>query len=1435
MTRLFRLLLPAAAPFVAALCLSTANAKAPVPAPPSATGHRQQFDPKKFMPVSELRPGMRGYALTVFKGTKIEKFHVEILGVISKFNEGKDYILFRALDGPSVTEHLNIAHGMSGSPIYINGRLVGAISMGIPGTEFPRDPIALATPIEDMFDSWSPDLPSKPSSIGATADTGAAGTGLTVAGQNFQQIDLPVSASGFSLSALSRLRTALSPYHLDVMAGGGGGADADNPLAKGASLVPGAAVGVSLVQGDMDLTATGTVTYRDGNRVLLFGHPFTDFGPVDAAMTTAYVVNIFPSFQDSVKLGSPIKTVGRISQDRPFSVGGLIGSMPQMVPMTVDVNDLSIKRHKIFHMQVINHPLLTSQLVTQLADAAIAQVHGQPGDSVATVTMDADVEQIGHVKRTNTFYDAISIDQSAVGDLDSLLRLLSSNPFYPLALKSLKMGVTIENRHDTAEVDHIFVKQGKYAPGDTVSVGVVLKPFKRDPVTRYVSLKIPETTQTGALTLTVKGGGDGGGGISLGGGIILLRPSEPTAPAGNVAQLVKQFTETPRNNEIVARLLLPTNAINIAGEKLTTLPPTLADVMQSTHSSGLKTERDEVKVIQATPYITSGSQALTITIEKKALGDPAAIGAATPAAPAPADGSAPATTDTASADDGSDDTSVTSSLALPTAGDNLTAMPIAFSATGTSRIAATTKTGGASAPAAAATAPAGAAPAKAPPAVTTVGRLASVWRQGTTTDFAAGTLQNVSVTSDGDVRLSAALTKVAETGETYLWSLLPDGQGNVYAGTGDHGNVYRFDASGKPTLFFATGQLEVTALARDAQGSLYAGTAPHGIVYKIGPDGKGKPFFTAQEKYVTALVYDESQARLLVATGGGTGCVYAVPASGVAPTTPWFASPEAHLLSLTLDKSGNVYAGSSPDGIVYKIIPSGATSVFYDAPEQSISALATDSGGNVYAGTTPKGLIYKITPDGSAKVLSDRATSSVLSLQTDGSDNLYACAGNTIYRISPDETVQSFVAPTDEQFLSLAVDHTNGQVYTGTSTVGSLYAIGASGDLHGKFVSTVHDAGLPAHWGTISWTAGTPAGTQIALQTRSGDVERPDASWSDWSSAYTAPTGQKITSPPGRYLQYQATLTGASAAITSGSVPRLREVTVYYLPRNQAPTVHLTSPAEGDAFSKTATLRWTAGDPDKDTLTFDLSYSSDGGKTWTLLPKKSPAPATTPAAAATGKTPPASATAIGPVTDQEVAAEVKKMQDSLAAHPELPSSVRAQMLAQAPAMARQLLTIQHAQAAAATPDSTTASNLKDMSYTWDTTTVPDGVYQIEIVASDKTSNPQGALTAKDTSPSFTVANTLPTVLAGTPTVGSDKSVTVRGTVTTPLAFVKAVQAKVDGGDPLAAIADDGLFDSTSESYTLITAPLSSGAHTIEVQAVDVSGNMASAKVNVQVP
>jgi hypothetical protein len=278
-------------------------------------------------------------------------------------------------------------------------------------------------------------------------------------------------------------------------------------------------------------------------------------------------------------------------------------------------------------------------------------------------------------------------------------------------------------------------------------------------------------------------------------------------------------------------------------------------------------------------------------------------------------------------------------------------------------------------------------------------------------------------------------------------------------------------------------------------------------------------------------------------------------------------------------------------------------------------------------------------------------------------------------------------------------------------------------------------------------------------------------------------------------LQYQARFTGTGAA------PKLSGVSVYYLPRNQAPTVSLTKPAAGEALSKTATLNWVASDPDRDTLSYDVSYSADGGATW------KPITADARLKAQTKTTVAAAAPA------------------ALASLKNVPASVQALVKAQIAANS----------AAAAPVSAKSAQALKETSYAWDTTTLPDGLYQIEVVASDKPSNPVGALTAKAVSQPFLIANTVPALTVGTPSVSADKTVTLHGIAQTKLAFVQAVQAEADGGDPVAASADDGLFDSVSEPWTLTLPALSPGPHKIEVTALDQAGNKATQTVTVTVP
>lgn len=1411
----------------------------------------------EFLPASKLKAGMTGYGLTVFRGVKIERFGVTVLGVISKINNGKDMILVRFQGGPLTKRYAYGVQGMSGSPIYVNGRIIGAYAAGF---AFAREPLGLVTPIEDMLEAWDPDLPQSPlatasaaawlmgdqevtlpvpvivggrrvtrvrwGGFGASrgernADDGPDGHTATIV-----PLATPISVSGIAAGRLPALAKLLAPLGLQPMQVPGG---ATLPKGtKGSPLLPGGAVGVSLATGDLDFTAIGTLTYRRGNKVVAFGHPFTGLGPIDAPMSSAYIHDIWPSYQISFKMGAPVRVVGRVFQDRPFSVGGEIGARPVMVPIALDIDDRSTKRTRRFRAQVLRHPLLTPQIAAFAAANAIAELHGQPGDAMATVTLEVEAEEVGKVTRTNTFFDPISIGESATSDLQSLLATLTANPFYPIGIRSVKMKVVIEPRRDTAQIERIFLKQSRFEPGETIQVGVVIKPYKQERIVRNVEVRIPASITSGSLTLLVQGGGFAPLSLmtSPTGGLT-VRSGSDASSASNIAQLVRRFVEREKNNDLVARLLLPTTAITVGGEKLTSLPPTIADVMRSTRSTGLRQERDEVKVVESSQYVLSGLQALTIRVAKKGASDPAVAPPAgageaglTPSLPPPP---SPVSVFGGEGEELIDIPAPDQNGFVPGAGQEEAALsgpdPLSVRAPIVGEQDSPADDGRSRPESSATFRDVVSSAARTQP----VGRMPSLWQQSTAADFRAGALQGVSVTSLGDVRLAPTLRKIAESNETYFWALAPDGAGGVYAGTGDNGLVYHIDAKGALKEWAKTGELEVHTLARGANNTLYAGTSPHGRVFKI--DAKGKPglWFQTDEKYVLALAL-APDGTLYAATGGGKGRVYRITPAGTGKVV--YEGGESHVTALTLGPDGAVYAGTAPGGLVVKIAGANVAKpvVLYDAAESTISGLCVDGAGNVYAATGGRGVLYKIAPSATARVVFDKAPGPFAGLQIAADGTLWAASGPTVYAFLPDESVQTFDASSDIQILSLLLAP-GGKLWASTGSVGAVYALGGGekGEAdatpsEGTLVSSVLDAKGMARWGTLRWSADVGPGANVLLETRSGDVAEPDATWSSWSRAYKHAGGEKVQSPPARYLQYRATLVGTQTAS-----PRLRTVELFYLGRNQRPAIAITAPRVGEVLRGAHVLRWSGSDPDKDTLSYHVTLSADGGKTWRPVRSGRMPPERGSVSAGAGASP-----------DRDPDARVE---DELDKHDDIPADIR-ERLRNAPQEVRDALarSNQVGESKSAKAATNTGGTTRDTSLPFDTTRWPDGTYQLRVRASDAAANPQEALDAERVSGQFRIVNQPPVVVLfpKATTVLADRTARVEGSAAHRLVAVRAVQYRINNGDWIAAAAEDGLFDSPLEPFALTTAPLAPGTHTVEVQAQDEAGNAATQRTTVNV-
>ena len=1048
-----------------------AYARPVVPVAKPAPQQRLTFDTSKFMPESDIRYGQTGYALTVNHGTKIERFGIELLGVMRKMNNGRDLIAFRATSGPSVTRQAMIVEGMSGSPVYVGGRLVGAIAYGL---SFSREPIGLITPIRDMLDSWDPDLPATPNLTGAEASRtlsmspqsvtvspsqlgamGGGGVDLSQSGGplTFEPMMTPVAVSGLSPQIMDKLALSLAPLHLMPVAGSAP-AGANQPdseaarVAAGKVLTPGAAVGVSLAQGDVDMTAIGTLTYRVGNKIVAFGHPFTGIGPIDAALTTASITDILPSYQSSIKLGAPVTTVGRIFQDRPFSVGGQIGPAPQMIPVSVTIEDLSDKRTKTYHARVINHPLLTGALALSVAGEAILEVHGTPGDAVAYVTTDVDADQVGHIVRKNVFFDPLAVNSAATGDLSDIVGMLSSNPFYQLNVRSVNMTVRIEDAHPTAEIDHIVVPRTTYQPGDTVNVGVVLRPYKKDPVVKNVSLTIPANVPDGTVILSVRGGASASAPtLSLGaGGTITLGHSGDSGmplPA-TVQQVVKQYLQEPENNDLVASISLPTGAPVVDGEKLSLLPPTMAAIMRQSHASALHLVRDSVKTTAAMPYVLTGDQTITLTIRAQDnfdrsttsdSGSAGSGGSVSPLSISPSGGSSSSTTTTTIASAGGDgsiggisdtapaDSDESGKLVAEQTGDNPAPAPTPTPNPSPGPVPNPEPTPSPTQP------PGGGAQPPVPPLAVpdlSAGTSSSSSTTTTTTssgDDLPGSLDSSSSDFDSpsdDSTAPASVERVASIWRENTESAFDNGtlDGVAVTSAPDVRLAPKFDLLGSTSATYVWSQ------AYDPQGNLYIGTGDDGLIYKIAPNASQNtpPTLLARtgQLEVTALAFNPITRDLYAATAPH-GMVFRITPDGKSKLMA--QTPDSYIPSMLLDQSGRTLylATGGGKGRIYSVdlnasVPMSsaaamaAPKAIFTSPDVHLLCLAQGPDGLLYAGGNPNGVVYKIDPaqamntpeSAKEQVVYDSPTATVSSIAVDGANRLFVgtAGGGAVYRVN---------------------------------------------------------------------------------------------------------------------------------------------------------------------------------------------------------------------------------------------------------------------------------------------------------------------------------------------------------------------------------------------------------------------------------------------------
>ena len=708
----------------------------------------------------------------------------------------------------------------------------------------------------------------------------------------------------------------------------------------------------------------------------------------------------------------------------------------------------------------------------------------------------------------------------------------------------------------------------------------------------------------------------------------------------------------------------------------------------------------------------------------------------------------------------------------------------------------------------------------------------AVWETSGRVELLKGDARGVSITDTGILMLSPKLTEVFNTQQTYIWSSAVDNQGNVFLGTGHDGKTYKITSAGAGTLLHDASELDVTALAIGRDGAVFAGTSPDGKVYRITADGRAEVYFDPGDKYIWSLAV-MTDGSLAVGTGD-SGKLYRVRAAGASPESSVFVSTnQTHVISLAVTPQGDLIAGTDSGGLVLRVSPEGKTFALFDTQLREIHALAPAADGSIYAlalsdaaatarapstpavappqpseGGTPsttvtitaidesgqpiqsqpgptrsrsdvsnaRSAVFRILPDGATDVVWSSPTVTAFSIAPglqSGSVLIGTADKGRIYSVTNDGRDTLLLQSPEGQISALLVR--NNQVYAASSNQGKLFRFGNELVNEGTFESPVRDAKLTASWGRI-WWRGSGA---VEVQTRTGNGERPDATWSDWSAVYRNPEGNQISSPRARFIQWRATVRSSGSQSTPSWV---EDVSVAYLPRNVAPEVLSIS-----------VLPIGVGLQQIVQVTVDPNVESSG-----LDPSL-----------------------FGPIAQVPPRRFYQRGARSFQWQAEDRNSDTLEYAIYYRALNEQTFRL-------------LKDKLRDNFYTIDGATLADGRYVIKVIASDAPDNPPGQkLTGERLSEPVDIDNTPPVVKStGDPQITRD-SVRVVFAVDDATGKVKKADASLDGAPWVPVFPEDGIADSGHEVYTVEFGQLGPGEHTISLRTFDSSGNVGTLSVTIR--
>ncbi len=586
-------------------------------------------DPGLFA-LEDLRPGMKGTARTVFSGTEPQEFGVEILGVLPGFPGPRQSAIIAKLSGSNV-EKTGVFAGMSGSPVYIDNRLVGAIAFSFP---FSKEPIAGITPIKQMIEifekgatsqtqhpkepravsfaqlaatEWKASLPKPAVSFTSLIAPVSEGSRLMpLMGQQMTPIATPLVFGGISQESLAMFAPQLMANGLLPVSGAGGSAGI-TPLAKAneKTLTPGTSISVQLVRGDYSIAASGTVTFRDGDHIYAFGHPFLSLGASDMPMSETAVVTVIPNVNNSFKLSVPGAMMGSISQDRASGVFGQLGQAPKMIPVKINLHT-SRDRSETYSYEIANDSFLTPLLLNITVFNTITSSERALGDSTITIKGAINVkgqEPIEVDRRFSAANSPILAAGSVAGPISSLL----GSGFDDVQIEGVTLDISSADTKYAGTLERIALNKTEAHRGEKIEIQAYVRTESGKQFVQRIPVQIPEDASPGQLLVFV---GDGGA-LQEGSASKAFVPQD-------LGQLVKAINKVKKSDRLYVKLFRITPGAVIGTSELPNLPPSVVATLNSDRNSGgyTPTVLSAVYEMELPPaeFVISGQQLIGLDV-----------------------------------------------------------------------------------------------------------------------------------------------------------------------------------------------------------------------------------------------------------------------------------------------------------------------------------------------------------------------------------------------------------------------------------------------------------------------------------------------------------------------------------------------------------------------------------------------------------------------------------------------------------------------------------------------------------------------------------------------------------------------------------------------------------------------------------------------------